>query len=338
MTMKIDGSFGEGGGQVVRSSLALSVLTGTPFELENLRAGRRKPGLLRQHLTALRAAAAISGAEVEGAELGSQRIRFEPHGLEPGAYSFAIGSAGSANLVLQTVLPPLLQASGPSTLVLEGGTHNPKAPSFDFLTKSFLPLLAQCGPQVRLELDRYGFYPAGGGQLTAHIQPGPLTGFELTETLPIELAAVALVSNLAGSIAKRELEVLGHQLQIPPERLRVLEVPSRGPGNVVWVEAKSALFTACFTTLGEKGRSAERVATELAREVQGWQASGAPVCEHLADQLLIPLAMAGGGSFRTVAPSLHTLTNMAIVERFLPVVFSSREDQGNWVIEVRPRG
>ena len=176
----IDGSLGEGGGQILRTSLALSMLTGTPFRLTNIRAGRAKPGLLRQHLTGVEAAAAICSARTRGAELHSQDLTFEPHKVRAGDYRFSIGTAGSTTLVLQAVLPALLTASGSSTLELEGGTHNPAAPPFDFLSEAFLPLIERMGPKVTATLKRHGFFPAGGGRLVVRIEP-------VTKLQPLEL-------------------------------------------------------------------------------------------------------------------------------------------------------
>src|SRR6185295_18962730 len=158
--LKLDGSVGEGGGQILRTALALSALTGQPFQIDRIRAQRRKPGLMRQHLTAVRAAAEVCQATVAGDSLGSMALSFVPGAVKAGSYSFAVGTAGSATLVLQTVLPPLLVAAGPSTLTIEGGTHNPLAPPFDFLERSFLPLVARMGPQFEARLERWGFYPA----------------------------------------------------------------------------------------------------------------------------------------------------------------------------------
>jgi RNA 3'-terminal phosphate cyclase (ATP) len=171
--VRIDGSAGEGGGQILRSALALALATGRPFEITNIRAGRKKPGLLRQHLTAVTAAAAVSGTQAPGARLGAGELRFTPGAIAPGEYRFAVGTAGSTTLVLQTVLPPLLVARGPSTLILEGGTHNPYAPPFDFLAKAFLPLVARMGPRVEAVLERPGFYPAGGGCIRVRVEPAP---------------------------------------------------------------------------------------------------------------------------------------------------------------------
>ena len=170
----IDGSEGEGGGQVVRSALALSLATGQPFSIDNIRARRPKPGLMRQHLTAVEAACRISGATCDGAAVGSSRLTFTPGKAMAGSYSFAIGTAGSTGLVLQTLLPALMSADAPSTLVIEGGTHNPHAPPFDFIAQTYLPLIGHFGPRVTAKLERHGFYPAGGGRITVDIKPAPL--------------------------------------------------------------------------------------------------------------------------------------------------------------------
>ncbi len=169
--LDIDGSQGEGGGQILRTSLALSLVTGQPFRLEQIRAGRRKPGLLRQHLTAVEAAKTVGAAEAIGAEMGSRTLEFRPGAVIAGNYRFAVGTAGSATLVLQTILPPLLTASGGSTVTIEGGTHNPFAPPFDFLAGCFVPLIQRMGPRIELEMRCPGFYPAGGGKFDARIEP-----------------------------------------------------------------------------------------------------------------------------------------------------------------------
>ncbi|MCA9569954.1 MAG: RNA 3'-terminal phosphate cyclase [Myxococcales bacterium] len=333
----IDGSMGEGGGQVLRSSLALSMITGQPVHIVGIRAGRKKPGLLRQHLTGLRAAVAISDAEVEGDALGSREVTFRPRAVRGGRHRFAVGSAGSANLVLQTVLPALIAAGETSELTLEGGTHNPKSPTFHFLVQTFLPLLARLGPSVELTLDRWGFYPAGGGAMTARIHPARPSGrLSLRKRGEVRLEAVAVVCNIPDSVGSRELKVLGRSLDLASAE--VLKVSGPGPGNVLQVTARTDDVVETFTAFGEKSVRAEEVAKSLAREVKAWLAADVPVGEHLADQLLLPLAMAGGGSFATVAPSLHTLTNMAVVERFLPVSFASTEPvPGRWEVALQPR-
>jgi RNA 3'-terminal phosphate cyclase (ATP) len=169
--LTIDGSFGEGGGQIIRSSLALSLITGKAFRVYNVRAGREKPGLKPQHLMAVKAAAEIGRAQVDGASVGSREFTFIPGEVKTGEYRFSIGTAGATMLVLQTVLPPLMIATEPSVITLEGGTHNKHAPPFDFLQKTFLPLVNSTGPHVQLELERYGFYPPGGGRVNVYIEP-----------------------------------------------------------------------------------------------------------------------------------------------------------------------
>ncbi|MDB6068038.1 MAG: rtcA [Pedosphaera sp.] len=318
----IDGSQGEGGGQILRTSLALSLVTGQPFRLEHVRAGRQKPGLLRQHLTAVEAAKAVGAAEVIGAEPGSQTLEFCPVGVRPGNYRFAVGTAGSATLVLQTVLPPLLTASESCTLTLEGGTHNPFAPPFDFLERCFVPLIQRMGPGIGLELKRPGFFPAGGGRFHVHIHPvKQLKQFDLLERGAIRRRrARAIISKLPTQVADRELAIVREQLGWREDEcsVEVADNPS-GPGNALLLEIEAEHVTEVFTSFGERGRSAEEVARKATEAANSWLLAKVPVDEHLADQLLIPMALAGGGSFLTVKPSLHSTTNATIIRRFLPM-------------------
>ncbi|HEY3320533.1 MAG TPA: RNA 3'-terminal phosphate cyclase [Planctomycetota bacterium] len=318
----IDGSQGEGGGQILRSSLSLSLLTGQAFQIVNIRAKRPKPGLLRQHLTAVQAAAQICGAEVKGASIGSAVLDFKPGKVTPGEYAFAVGTAGSATLVLQTILPPLLVASGPSTLKLEGGTHNPFAPPFDFLIKAFLPLINRMGPQVTATLVRPGFYPAGGGEFHVSIQTAAkLSPIDLNVRGEIKAKrAVARVAALPRSIAQRELDVIAQKLTIDRAALSIDEVPQpRGPGNIVVIEIESEHVTEVFTGFGERGVRAESVAEQALEAAREYLVAGIPVGEHLADQLLLPLALAGGGSFTTMPLSKHATTNIEVLKQFMNV-------------------
>lgn len=317
----IDGSMGEGGGQVLRSSLALSGLTGQPFRMHRIRGKRRKPGLMRQHLTCVRAAAEVCAAEVQGASLGSQELTFRPGRRQPGNYRFVIGSAGSTGLVLQTVLPLLLTADGPSTVVIEGGTHNSHSPPFHFLARTFLPLVERMGPAVDITLDSYGFYPAGGGRITVQIEPVErLRPLVLEERGPVRnIEVTAIVANLAPNIGHRELVAACDALGISRRAGRVEEVESNGPGNAVLATCEAEHVTLVFTAFGRRGVSSEVVGAEVAAEARRWLDLGIPVDEHLADQLLLPLAMAGSGSFVTGPPSLHTTTNADVIERFLGV-------------------
>lgn len=357
----IDGSLGEGGGQIVRSSLALSAATGTPVTIENVRAGRRKPGLLRQHRVAVEALARIACAQVEGAELGSTRVSFSPGGLVAGEHHFAIGSAGSTMLVLQAVLPALLLAPGPSTLVLEGGTHNPFAPPYDFAARVLAPHLATCGAEIDLALERHGFFPAGGGRVSVRVQPAtapaPLVLEERAPAAPYR--GRVLVSKLADKIARRERDTLAGNLGVPRSAIQIERIQdSVGPGNVVLVEvpavppekattedalgegAEGATVSLLelATAFGERGVTAERVAVQAADAAKRFVSSTAPVGVHLADQLLVPLALLAGGRFRTLEPSLHTRTNADVVNAFLPgAVTLTERGRNDWTVEVGGR-
>ena len=330
--LTIDGSFGEGGGQIIRSSLALSLITGKAFRVYNVRARREKPGLKRQHLTAVNAAAEIGRAQVDGARVGASEFTFSPGEVAPGEYVFDIGTAGSTTLVLQTVLPPLMTARAPSLLKLEGGTHNVHAPPFEFLEKTFLPLVNRTGPQVTIELERYGFYPPGGGRFNVYIEPAAsLQPIHLTERGKIlAQRARALVVNLPPSIGERELAVVRERMNWPDEQLRV-ETSNNAfsPGNVLTIEIESAQLTEVITGMGERGVRAEVVAERAVAEAQSYLEGGALVGEHLADQLLIPLALAGSGSYLTGPLSLHTTTNIEIVKRFLPVEITVEQKAAN---------
>lgn len=333
--LTIDGSIGEGGGQVLRTALSLSLVTGQAFRVEKIRAGRAKPGLARQHLTCVQAAAEVGGASVEGAELGSQRLVFRPKRVRAGDFRFAIGTAGSTTLVLQTVLPALLGADGPSTVSLGGGTHNPLAPPFDFLQLVFAPALRAMGASLDLQLLRHGFAPAGGGAVAATIGPSrlrPPTWLQRTTSgLP---RARALVAGLPKSVAERELAVVRRRLGLHPEQLRIDVVDATGPGNMLVLEFPGAPIGEVIAVPGERGVTAEQVADRACAQATTFLAEDAPVGEHLADQLLLPVALAGGGAFRTLRPSLHTTTNARIVELFLPVRFAVHDDDGGRTVVI----
>ena len=326
----IDGSAGEGGGQILRTSLALSLVTGQPFRIVNIRAGRKKPGLLRQHLTAVQAAAQISGAVSDGAEMGSTEVVFRPERVRAGDYRFAVGTAGSTTLVLQTVLPALMLADGPSRLTLEGGTHNPFAPPFDFLARTFLPLLARFGPTIEAKLVRPGFYPAGGGKLEITIQPSP-------KLQPVELfdrgadAGRRVVAHLAAippSVAKRAFAQFEKRMRWPHSCFEIVEHSSDcGPGFVLTAEVASEHLIETFTGFGERGVRAEQVADTVINQVRHYLAASAPVGEYLADQLLLPLAIAGRGGFRAVGISRHAQTNIEVIRQFLPVTIETATDE-----------
>ena len=337
--IELDGSEGEGGGQILRSSLALSLHTGRPFRITKIRAGRKKPGLLRQHLTAVEAAKQVGNAEVQGAELRSTELSFAPTGVFPGTYHFAVGTAGSATLVLQTVLPALLLADGPSRLRIEGGTHNPFAPPYEFLEQVYLPQIRAMGPRVESTLVRHGFFPAGGGAFTVRINPtDQLQRLDLPQRgKTTEREATAKLAHIDRHVGERELKSVQTRMGWKHDEMNLHTVQdSAGPGNVLLVRITSEHANAVFVGFGEKGRRAETVAHAAVEQARAYLAADVPVCEHLADQLLLPMAFAGGGSFRTTKPSRHTLTHAEIIERFMDCSFSfEREgDSMAWLATV----
>ena len=317
--IEIDGSEGEGGGQILRSSLSLAVCTRQPFRITNIRANRAKPGLLRQHLTAVRAVAEICAGELEGAELGARTLTFRPGRLAAGDYSFSIGTAGSCTLVFQTVLPALLIAGGESRVRITGGTHNPASPPFDFLARSFLPLLGRMGAKVKLDLASHGFYPRGGGEIRAHITPGPrLEALDLrVRGAWVRGFAEAYVAAIPAHVAHRELEVIGRTLGWQRDQLLLRALPNDvGPGNTVTITLEYENVTEVFTGFGEKGVRAETVAEQAAIPAREYLAGSAPVGEYLADQLLLPMALGDGGSFVTSQATPHLRSNIEVIERF----------------------
>lgn len=335
--IEIDGSHGEGGGQIVRSALALSIVTAQPCRIRSIRAGRKRPGLLQQHLTAVKAAARIGAARVEGAELGSREVIFEPSSIVGGAYEFSIGTAGSASLVLQAVLPALIVADGPSEIVVEGGTHNPFAPPVDFLTASFLPLLMRMGAEVHVTLERHGFYPKGGGRLRAKVTPAMLGRLDLEDLGELRWRrAVATVADLPRHVATRELSTLQKKLGLSAADLHedVLP-PGRGPGNVCRVELQHDHATLVFTEFGKKGLPAETVAAKLADQVRRFERAEVAVDEHLGDQLLLPMALGEGGCFTTLRPTGHMRTQAHVIRAFLGETISFTElAKDRWRVEV----
>ncbi len=323
----VDGSQGEGGGQILRTALTLSMITGTPFRIENVRAGRAKPGLLRQHLMCVEAAKRVSNARVTDAEIGARALTFEPGPITSGTFEFAVGSAGSTALVFQTVLPALIMASEPSNVLLSGGTHNPCAPTFDYLARVFLPVLARMGASIEVGLERHGFFPAGGGCWHARIAPCPrLAPITLVESPKVTLRRIhAIVANIPFDVAEREIETARTLLNWFSDTVTAATVKADGPGNVLWVEIGTETMCEMFTGFGARTLRAETVAEDVARETRGYLAAQVPVGPYLADQLLLPMALAGRGEFVTQAPTAHTRTNVAIIETFLPVSFELTE-------------
>lgn len=316
------------------------MVTGTPFRIENIRAARSRPGLRRQHLTAVRSAQTICDAEVDGATLGASTLVFEPGVVRCGNYAFDIETAGSTVLVAQTLIPALLSAKGSSYLVVEGGTHNPQSPPFEFLERVYLPLLRRMGATIEATLERPGYFPAGGGRLEVRVlSTNKLYTLDLSARgRLLQTSAEARVSNLPVSIAERELAVVGDAL--PCENLHAREeTGGKGPGNVIMLTLEFEGLTELFTGYGERGVRAETVARRVVREARRYLNTGAAVDPYLADQLLLPMALAGGGAFTTLQPSSHTRTNTSIIEQFLPIsIEMKRTSERIWTVSIKGTG
>lgn len=319
MTIEIDGAQGEGGGQVLRTSLTLATCTGQDIIVKNIRAGRSRPGLLRQHLCAVRSAAAISNATVSGDELASQRVTFSPGAIKAGEYEFKIGSAGSTTLLMQTVMPALLRAEGESRIRLEGGTHNGSAPSVDFVEQAYLPTLARAGVEIRSRLITHGFYPNGGGTWEIAVRPwrSPKPVVLCDRGDFVERRAVIKSSAIDDHIAEREVKRVTVKMQWPAAETEIQRVVSPGPGNIVSLRLRYEHATAIFEAVGALGISAERVAGRAISAAKRYQNGTYPVTDHLADQLLVPMVLGRGGEFVTGQLSEHMRTNIAVIEQII---------------------
>ncbi len=326
--LKIDGSYGEGGGQILRTALALSCVLKRPIEITNIRRSRKKPGLMPQHLTAVKAAATVSNAGVEGAELSSTKLRFSPGHLAGGEYFFDVsekkGSAGSTSLILQTILLPLCFAEHRSSVAVIGGTHVPWSPSFHYLEYVFLPALSRLGVTAELTIEKWGWYPIGRGKVAATVNPQK-------EFLPLEIAergklvrvtGMSVVSNLPQDIAKRQRDQAHKMLSRKgiDADIEIISAPSPGKGTFVFLLAEYEHITAGFDSLGAIGKRAEEVADEACRAFFEYIDAGGALDPHLADQIIPYLALASGPStFTTSRITQHLLTNIWVVKQFVDV-------------------
>ncbi len=329
----IDGSVGEGGGQIFRTSLTLSLLTKKPLRIHNIRSKRSSPGLKQQHLTALKAAAEISNAQVEGDFPGSQEVLFVPGEIKPGKYSFKIPTAGSTALVMQTIFMPLSVASRTSHVSINGGTHVPWSPPYHYLEWQWLPWMERIGYPGKVELHQCGYYPAGGGRLSCAISPAEsIKPVQVTgRGKLIQIRGISAASNLPKDIPNRQrlrfVSRLGSSYPLNDIRSAVLS--GQGKGTFLTVLLEFEKTTACFSSLGEKAKRAEKVADELVKKVEEYMSGPGCVDAYLPDQLLIPLSFAHGqSSIQTPKITLHLMTNAEIIQQFLPVRFSIEGDMG----------
>lgn len=357
LPIALDGGAGEGGGQILRTALALSAITGTPFGIHRVRANRLKPGLRPQHREAARAAARLCQAEVEGAEVGSSRLDFRPRRrAAPGEYAFDIGTAGSTPLLFQTLCWPLALAGGPSRLTLRGGTHQAHAPTFHYLALVWAPAVARLGFRVELGLQAAGFYPEGGGEFTAEVQPAhPMPPLDLrTRGTLLETEILSTVAGLPFPVAERQAARAQKRLRdlgIAAEA-QCLPLPARvSRGSHLLVVSRFERSRAGHGALGEKGKPAEAVADEAADAVAAFLARGAAVDAHLGDQLLLPAAILAAGlvpappgivpatRYTVAAVTPHLTTNAEVIRRFLDVevaVLGREGEEGE--VRVQPRG
>jgi RNA 3'-terminal phosphate cyclase (ATP) len=325
LPVEIDGALGEGGGQVVRTALALALITGRKLRMRNIRARRGNPGLQRQHLACVEAAAELCDAtakEIGGGELhvGSTTLELVPATSWASELAIDIGTAGSTTLVVQTIVVPALVASDrPLRAVITGGTHNPLAPPFEFLDRVFVPQLRAMGADVTVTLERHGMMPEGNGRIVLETRPSKLRRLELVDTGDVVARrATAIVAKLPRHVADREIAVACDRLREPA--CNVVELPEDGPHNVFMVEAELASGARELTTShGRKGYPAELVARDAIDDLVDYLEAGVPVGDYLADQLLVPMAVAGAGRFRTTELSLHATTNIATIAAFFDV-------------------
>jgi RNA 3'-terminal phosphate cyclase (ATP) len=340
--VEVDGGAGEGGGQILRSSLALSKVTGRPFRIHGIRRSRPKPGLARQHLMAVEAAAQLSGAAVQGAALGSTELSFEPGPCRAGRYRFAIGTAGSMPLLLQALYLPLALLDEPSELSLAGGSHVPWSPTFDYLERCWAPLLARMGVDVELELIRAGFYPPGGGELRARIHgKARPTGVNWCGTIaPDQAEGISWQANLTPEVAERQARAAEETLggMGLPCRVEAGELTAHSRGTAIALWARGAETVLCATALGERGKCAEEVGREAARILGEWIRAGAPLDPHAADQMLLPLSLAREpSSFLCSAVTAHLTTQAGLIPQFLPVRIEVETDsRGRGQVRIEP--
>ncbi len=337
--VRIDGSQGEGGGQILRSSLSLAAITGQELEIYNVRAGRKKPGLAAQHVTCCVAVAQVCGGRVHGAELGSQTVSLSPGTTTGGEYEFDVAqvrpSAGSACLVLQSVLPVLALAPQSSHVVIKGGTDVPWSPVYAYLANTFALALSGFGVELALRRPGAGFYPVGKGRIEAKIAPASTLspiGFTQRGELRRAVVASTVADELPEHILKRQnyaaVKLLAAEgLEVNTEEYYLC---SESPGTSCVVSLSYESGHAGFTALGKRGMPAEKVGSQAGSEALEFMRSEATVDRRLADQLLLYMVMARGRSeFRTTQVTEHLRTNAAVARQLTGAEINIEED--GWV-------
>jgi RNA 3'-terminal phosphate cyclase (ATP) len=342
--IEIDGSHGEGGGQLVRTAVAMAAITGTRVRIANIRANRDKPGLAAQHVAAIHAVAGLCAAEVDGVAVGAQSIGFAPHGLVGGEFRFDVGTAGSVSLVAQAILPVMVAAGVPSKVRITGGTDVRQAPPVDYLRYVLFPLLEHLGVKARLDVVRRGYYPRGGGVVDLVVEPAALRpaifGVPGAER---SVRGVAHVANLVGKIAARmrksalERLALGGLRDATIEAIVVGPIEAKGQGGAIVVWARSDATVLGAARVAERGVRAEELGEAVATELAADLLNGAALDVHAADQILPFLALAGGGGFTTRTFSSHAETASWLIERFMPVRFATEQRGGLTRMTVVPR-
>jgi len=335
--LQIDGSFGEGGGQILRTSLSLSILTAQAIEIINLRAKRKNPGLQRQHLVCLEAAQKISGAKVSGAFLNSKFLRFEPRKIRPGKYEFDIGTAGSTTLVAETILLPLTLAKRPSEILIIGGTHNPLSPPFHYFSEVFLETLRTLNLKVRANLEKWGFYPQGGGRIRLFIEPSEISSTsKITKILERgelkSISGLSVVANLPVSIALRQKDSLIKELKpfsLPEPEIEIEEIKTLSAGTFLFLKLIfEDNLIAGFSGLGKIGKRAEEVGKEVVQQFKDYWSFQKAFDPYLADQLILYLALAKKPfSFTTSRITSHLTTIVWLLEKFLNLKISIDQEK-----------
>jgi len=328
-TVEIDGSVGEGGGQILRTSLSLSCITGRPLRIFNIRKGREKPGLMPQHITCVNAVSKIANADVSGNEVGSTELLFTPRKITPGEYIFDIKTAGSISLVFQTIFPPLLSTTKTSRITIKGGTHVPFSPTYHYIAGVFIPVLNKMGIEANCSINRYGFYPKGGGEVEFEISPiKKLKGVNLTSRGKLlSINGYSGVARLPLKIAERQRNSLLQQLHPLSANIKILNVLSPGEGTFTFIKAEYENTIAGFSSLGKRGKPAEEVGREAAKEFINFHNTSASLDPHLSDQIVIYLALSEeDSSFTTSRITQHLMTNLWVIKRFLKINYHIEGD------------